>query len=269
MALHVEITGDQNAPAIVFLHGGGISGWMWNRQVAAFADYCCLVPDLPEHGKSINEQPMTIADSADRIADLIRNNAAGRKAHIIGHSIGAKIIVEILSRHPEVVDHAVIVSALFRPIPFLKILCNRSAYKSTILMLKSKRLLAYQVKQFGFKCKEDQQHLTDDFRRLTVDRLDHIYGELYKHLELPKNLKNAAAPALIIAGEREPAAMHESVQLLASALPNAKGILLRNCKHDIPWRTADSFNRIIREWLNDKPLIDDEILSIKLPVTLR
>jgi len=263
MALHVEITGDQSTQAIVFLHGGGISGWMWNRQVAAFADYCCFVPDLPEHGKSINEQPMTLADSADRIADLIRGQAAGRKAHIIGHSIGAKIIVELLSRHPDAVDHAVIVSALFRPIPFLRIFCNRIAYKSTILMLKSKRLLAYQVKQFGFKAKEDQQRLMDDFRMLTVDHLDHVYGELYKHLKLPEHLKSTAIPALIIAGEKEPKAMRESVPLLARALPNAKGILFRSCKHDIPWRAADTFNRTVREWLNDKPLTDDGILSIK------
>ena len=263
MALHVATYGDKSAPAIVFLHGGSISGWMWNRQIAAFRDYYCIVPDLPEHGKSITEQPITIVDCANRIAELIQNQAVGRKAHIIGHSLGAKIIVEILSRHPDVVDHAIIVSALFRPIPFLKLAFNRFAFKSSVLMLKSQQILAYQVKQFGFKEENERKCLMEDFRLTTVDQLEHVCGELYKHLKLPEHLESASAPALVIAGEMEPVAMRESVKNISAALKNAKGILFRGCKHDIPWKSADAFNQTVREWLSDKPLTSQAILPIK------
>ena len=49
--LFYESSDPSNAPTIIFLHGGGLGGWMWRYQVRAFEkQYHCLVPDLPEHG---------------------------------------------------------------------------------------------------------------------------------------------------------------------------------------------------------------------------
>ena len=259
MSMYYEESGNRRAPAIVFIHGGGISGWMWGRQIKAFQDYHCIVPDLPEHGKSIDEKPITLTNCADRIAELIRYKAIGQKAHVVGHSIGAKIIVGLFSQHPDVVDHAIIVSALFRPIPFLKLSCNRFTYKLTIMMIKSKKLLEYQVKQFGFTDEVDRQNLMKDFKLLTVDSLDRIYGELFKHLNLPDNLTKADVPSLVIAGENEIKAMRESVKDIVKALPHSKGILFKGSRHDIPWKSSDDFNRTIREWINDKNLTSDNI----------
>ncbi len=64
MALYVNESGPASAPTVVFLHGGGGAGWMWQPQLEAFADYHCLVPDLPEHGRSAEVKPFTIAGSA-------------------------------------------------------------------------------------------------------------------------------------------------------------------------------------------------------------
>ncbi|WP_207659118.1 hypothetical protein [Anaerobacterium chartisolvens] len=47
-------------------------------------------------------------------------------------------------------------------------------------------------------------------------------------------------------GEKEPKAMKESAKDIAKALPNAKGILFKGLRHDIPWKLSDDFNRTIR-----------------------
>ncbi|PID21356.1 hypothetical protein CSV61_08975 [Sporosarcina sp. P3] len=52
MTINFNLYGDRKQPLLVFLHGGGVSSWMWNEQVKYFKDYKCLVPDLPGHGKS-------------------------------------------------------------------------------------------------------------------------------------------------------------------------------------------------------------------------
>lgn len=262
MSMYYTETGNTDAPAIVFIHGGGISGWMWERQVAAFRDYHCIVPDLPEHGKSIDEKPLTIEDSAERIAELIKHLTKNQKAHVVGHSIGAKIIVELLSRYPDVIDHAVVVSALFRPIPFLRLMCNTNMYKLSINMMKNTRLLNYQVKQFGFHDETENQNLKNDFKLLTADSLGRIYGELFTHLKLPEHLSGANAPSLIIAGAKEPKAMRQSANDIAKALPHAKAILFQECRHDIPWKASDDFNRTIREWINNENLTAKKILPL-------
>jgi pimeloyl-ACP methyl ester carboxylesterase len=70
--LFFESCGPENAKSIVFLHGGGVGGWMWRKQVEALkADYHCLVPDLPEQGKSTQAGPYTTEGAADSVADLI------------------------------------------------------------------------------------------------------------------------------------------------------------------------------------------------------
>src|SRR5258708_39885279 len=90
--LSVRECGPATAATICFLHGGGISGWMWGPQVEALQDtYHCLVPDMPEHGLSAAVQAFTIADTACRIADVIRGGGRGGRAHVIGLSEGAQV----------------------------------------------------------------------------------------------------------------------------------------------------------------------------------
>ena len=117
MALYIQETGSANAPTIVFLHGGGGAGWMWQPQVEQLSDFHCLVPDLPEQGQSSAEKPFSISGSASLIADLIRTRAHGGRAFVVGLSEGAQITVALLSQSPELVERAIVSSALVRSMP--------------------------------------------------------------------------------------------------------------------------------------------------------
>ncbi len=100
---------------------------MWRLQVEALQDtYHCLIPDLPEHGLSAAIRPFSIVDSARRIAELIRERAHGGRAHISGLSEGAQVTVQLLGSAAEVVDHAIISSALVHPLPGLSLLGPRA-----------------------------------------------------------------------------------------------------------------------------------------------
>src|SRR5512134_3301056 len=108
MPLHVYEQGPASAPTIVFLHGGGGGGWMWQPQWEALPDYHVLVPDLPEHGQSAALKPFSIHASAQCAAELIRTRAHGGKAHVVGLSEGAQITLALLAIHPELIDHAIL-----------------------------------------------------------------------------------------------------------------------------------------------------------------
>jgi len=71
MWLHYKEYGDGNSTLMVFIHGGGVSGWMWDKQIEYFCpNFHCLVPDMPEHGRSKNGVQFTINDAADQINEL-------------------------------------------------------------------------------------------------------------------------------------------------------------------------------------------------------
>jgi len=262
MSIYFKETGNPSAKTIVFIHGGGISGWMWDRQLDYFKNYHCIVPDLPEHGKSINEGQISIKESSKIIADIIRKHAEAGKAHVVGHSLGAKIIVELLSSNPEVIDHAVIASALFRPIPYLKLTHKAFFYNLTVSMLKADWLLNLQVKQFKFPDKLSSDNLKKDFKNLTADMLYRTYDELYQNLALPKGLKKVNVPSLIIAGEKEPKAMRESVKDMLNLLPNSKGIYMKKGLHTYPWVMNDTFNEVVNSWINDENIDNENIIKL-------
>ena len=86
-ALHTTITGPEDAPTIVLLHGLGLSGWMWSDQVDSLSrSYRCITIDLPGNGLSHGTEWTSFADSADAVAEVIR--AEGGTAHVVGLSLG-------------------------------------------------------------------------------------------------------------------------------------------------------------------------------------
>ena len=124
-ALHVESEGPADAPTIVLLHGGSVSGWMWTPQRDALDEFHRLVPDLPGYGGSRDIPWRTIVETADRVADVIRDrahvDADGRpSAHIVGLSLGALVGAAVAARHPELVRSALLTGAPLRGLgPFM------------------------------------------------------------------------------------------------------------------------------------------------------
>src|SRR5690349_19756324 len=108
MDLFVRESGSGGAPAIVFLHGGRMSGWSWRPVVERMQQYRCLVPDLPQFGKSFEQGPFEMGRAADAVAELIRSRVSTGRAHVVGFSLGAQVGMQLLARDSKVVDRAVL-----------------------------------------------------------------------------------------------------------------------------------------------------------------
>ena len=170
MSLFVRESGPISAPTIVFLHGGGVSGWSWQPQIEAFPDYHLLVPDLPEHGRSLAEAPFTFPDAAARIADLIRDRGHGGRAHVIGLSLGAQTAIQLLAAAPDLVDHALLSGALVRGLP------GASLVRPTIAAYMPFRnipaLVRANMRSSAIPA-DYYQPFSEDTRALTTDALTH------------------------------------------------------------------------------------------------
>lgn len=63
--------GDANNPFMMFIHGGGVGGWMWDQQVRHFSHYHCVIPELMTHN------PFSIEQSAKELLLLIEKKPMG------------------------------------------------------------------------------------------------------------------------------------------------------------------------------------------------
>lgn len=98
----VDPTGDH--PVVLLVHGAGMDSTVWQLQTRYLAHrgFRAVAVDLPGHGRSGGEALDSVEAMADWVARFVE--AAGFGAvHVVGHSMGTFIALELASRHPDVV----------------------------------------------------------------------------------------------------------------------------------------------------------------------
>lgn len=115
-------SGISGRPTIVFLHGNGASGAMWKTCMEQLVDYHCLAPDFPGFGRSNDREWVSLDETDDLVAELIRNRGLKGRAHVVGLSLGSSVTITLLSRAPQAVDHAIVDGAGVLPLPGLALM---------------------------------------------------------------------------------------------------------------------------------------------------
>lgn len=248
MALHYQEYGDKKASLMLFLHGGGVSGWMWDKQVQYFTHYHCVVPDLPEQGLSTHKTNFSIKCSAEKLISLIEDKAKGKKVIVIGFSLGAQVTIQMLSMKPDLIDYAIINSALVRPLSFAKKWISPSV-RLTFPLIKNKSFSKIQAKTL-YVNKDYFEKYYQESCQMKSDTLVRILEENMS-FEIPDDFDKAKGKILVTVGEREKAVMKKSAMDLVKSNPNCKGVIISNMGHGIPLAKPDFFNQMMEVWIDE------------------
>jgi pimeloyl-ACP methyl ester carboxylesterase len=97
-------------PPLVFVHGAGEDGRLWQPQLAALADEFTVVAwDEPGAGRSSDiPADFVLPEYADCLVALIEGVALG-PAHVVGLSWGGTVVLELYRHHPELVATLILV----------------------------------------------------------------------------------------------------------------------------------------------------------------
>lgn len=93
---------DSSLETVLFVHGSGLDHRSWALQTRwfAFNGFSVLAPDLPGHSQSEGKPLESIEEMGAWLSDFI--DAAGiQKAHVVGHSQGFLVALELARRAPE------------------------------------------------------------------------------------------------------------------------------------------------------------------------
>ncbi|MFS1518214.1 alpha/beta fold hydrolase [Bacillus sp. SCS-151] len=251
MDLHYQEYGDMNASLMVFLHGGGVSSWMWEKQIQYFSHYHCITIDLPEQGESNYTESFSIQLSAEKINDLIEKLANGKKVIVIGFSLGAQVTIQMLSMNPNLINYAVINSALVRPNSFVRKMI-RPSIKLTFPLVKNKSFSKLQAKTL-YVGKEYFETYYKESSEMKLDTLIRILEENMS-FEIPNNFYKATGKILVSVGEKEKTIMKKSAADIVSNNTNCKGIIIPNVGHGISLWNPKFFNQMIEKWIQEDAL---------------
>ncbi|TSI18778.1 alpha/beta fold hydrolase [Brevibacterium aurantiacum] len=97
---------------IVFLHGLFGRGKNFTSIAKGLeSDYSSLLVDLPNHGDSNWTEDFSYVGMADSVAAMITEvtDPDDLPVHLVGHSLGGKVAMILALRHPELIDHLVVV----------------------------------------------------------------------------------------------------------------------------------------------------------------
>lgn len=99
----VELSGDD--PVVLLIHGAGNDATVWQLQTRylAYHGLRAVAVDLPAHGRSDGNPIDSIAGMAEWVVRFM--DAAGfDRAHVVGHSMGTFVALELASRHADRVE---------------------------------------------------------------------------------------------------------------------------------------------------------------------
>ena len=252
MSLYINEAGSPNEPSIVFLHGIGTSGWMWERQVAALAGFHCLTVDLPGHGKSNQVPWVSLADTAGQVAALIRARATAAQAHVVGLSLGGYVALALLDRHAGVLDRVVISGVTAAPMPNRGLLPAQLGLMS--FMMKRRWYVALQARSSGLP-PDMQAAFTEALLAMSMQAYRRIWREAVQY-RVPPALRQVAVPTLVTAGSRESEIIRHAVGTIVGMMPNAQGRLAPGLGHGWNVEAPDLFSTMVRAWLTGTPLPD-------------
>ena len=104
--LHETLIGDPTKPMVVMCHGLFGQGKNWTNIAKQLTDnYCVLLLDMPNHGRSPWTDSFSYATMSQDVADYVMAHHSDKLPCIwVGHSMGGKVVMRIALTRPELVS---------------------------------------------------------------------------------------------------------------------------------------------------------------------
>lgn len=221
--------GDKSLPAIVLLHGGGLSCWSLQGVVSALeSDYHVVTPIIDGHGDDSDETFISIEDSSNKLIRYIDSTFDGKVFGLGGLSLGAQIVAEVLSKRPEICRYALIESALVYPMKSIAAL-TVPTYKLCYGLIKKRWFSKLQSKSL-FVPDALFEHYYKDSIQMSKQTLINITLSNGNYA-LKNSISLTQAKVIIIAGEKELGIMKKSARALNQAIKGSRLIIAPNMKH--------------------------------------
>ncbi len=99
----VTLAGDD--PVVLMIHGAGHDSTVWQLQTRylSYRGFRALAVDLPAHGRSEGDPLVSVEAMADWVSRFAAAAGFG-SVHVVGHSMGSFIALELASRYPGITD---------------------------------------------------------------------------------------------------------------------------------------------------------------------
>jgi pimeloyl-ACP methyl ester carboxylesterase len=203
--------------------------------------------------------------AAEQVADLIRTRAESGPVHLVGLSEGAQTVVQLLAMAPDLVDTAIVSSALVRPIAGTGWASSPSllalAYTMSIEWPRgSDWWIRLNMRSAAGVPDAYFDDFRGSFRALSKSGFVNLMRE-NQVFRLPTGLDRVRARVLAVCGHGEYDSMRRSTADVAAAIPGASACEVVHARklslaqeHNWNMTEPELFNETIRDFIEGRPL---------------
>lgn len=239
--MHAEISGQ--GPTVVFLHGGGVSGWMWRPTLSHLGgDFRTVVPDFPGHGRSGDFSYLSHKATIAGLAELIEREAPVG-ALIVGFSLGAQLAIQLASERPELVRGVIVISGETIPAPMPR--ATLALLSWTAPLARREWFAHLQAKQLAVPPELLDEYVRDS-RNLTRETLLASISENIR-FTLPTAWSRYPGRVTIVVGANERSLMRNSAVATHEAAPGSNLVVIEGSAHDTPLTQPEIIASLVRE----------------------
>lgn len=255
---HVDVGGLQVAyrrlgagTPLVLLHGAVSDGRVWRVELERFSDgFDVIAWDAPGCGGSADPPPaFRMGDYADVLAGLLGALGVG-PAHVLGHSWGSTVALDLALRHPATVRSLVLVGAyagwagslppdeVQRRLDFALQAAEAGTWDPRSMPgLFSEALPAERAEELAAVMAESRGAATATMARALAEA------------DLRADLGRVAVPTLLVYGDADARASLEVATALHEAIPDSELTVLPGLGHECYLESPEAFEAAVRAFL--------------------
>ena len=223
----VKEYGESNKDIIILLHGGGLSWWNYEEVSEILkSNYHVILPILDGHSGS-DRDFTSIENNANEIIEYIDNNYNGNVKLIGGLSLGAQILLDILSKRDNICEYSIIESALVCPMKMtnrlIELLINMSYG-----LINKKWFSKLQFKSLKIKKELFDKYYIDSSNITKNNMISFLEANSNYYL---KNIKTNKSKSIVIVGSKERSIMIKSAKRIHDELINSELEILSGYYH--------------------------------------
>jgi len=238
-----------DAPAMVHVHGFGISGRSLEPTAAMLAPhYRTFVPDLPGMGRSIRPEPGPGIRGLARALIGYFDAVGLERATLVGNSLGCPVIIEVATSFPDRIDRAVLVSPGGGP---------------------NNQPLARAMRQMALDGLREPPSIIPiaarDYLRFGVLRSLSLFAAMTRYPTLER-LPHLVAPTLVVAGRSDPLVRIANAPRLA-VLPHVDIVTVPGA-HALNFSSPELVSELVDAHMRGNPLVPDDRSSVVEQITV-
>ncbi|MBR0082156.1 MAG: alpha/beta hydrolase [Clostridia bacterium] len=248
--MRVREFGSAQRETILLLHGGGLSWWNYRKEAELLAsDYHVVLPILDGHAGS--DRPFTaIEDNAAELIAYIDEQYQGHVLLIGGLSLGAQILLEMLSQRGDLCRFALVESACVIPSKLTNALIG-PAFGSSYGLIRNWRFAKLQFRSLHMDDCFFEEYYRDTCQIAKADMIAFLRANTAYSLK--PSIADTTARMHVLVGGRESGTMRKSAALLRQSIPGCTEQILPGLYHgEFSINYPDRYAAFLRTMIDGK-----------------